>query len=109
MIIPKYDENGRMVHNGARYREIKRLALMLDEHGVEYELRELSDGYQICVPHDHEPNSFEGDAIQHFGSYGAEDDLLEVYGFGLCAPAGYLAAEEALPYFLNWAKEGGAK
>lgn len=105
MILPTYDENGRMVHNGARYNEIKRLAKMLDAHGVDYEMHVMSDGYQICVPSEHKPNKFDGDVIQHFGSYGAENDLLEVYGFGLDAPDGFLTAEEALPYFLNWAKE----
>ena len=102
MIIPEYDENGKLKHNGERYTAIKKLYAILKDAGVDCEMHEMNDGYQICVPADHNPNSFEGDAIQHFGSYGAERDLIEVYGFNLNAPDGHLTTEEAAKYFMDW-------
>lgn len=102
MIEIQYDANGRIKHNGERYTEIKKLDILLTELGVPHEMHEMMDGYQICVPKNHQPNSFEGDAIQHFGSYGAEQNLIEVYGFNLNSPDGYLTAEAALVYFHEW-------
>lgn len=102
MIFPKYKKNGEIVHNGERYQSIQQLHKELDDRGIPHNFHELFDGYQICVPKDHRKNNFEGDAIQHFGSYGAEEDLIEVYGFGLTDPVGYLTAEEATEYFVSW-------
>lgn len=102
MIEIQYDENGKIKHNGERYTEIKKLDRLLTGLGIQHEMNELYDGYQICVPEDHRPNGFEGDAIQHSGSYGARQNLIEVYGFGLDSPEGYLTAEEALVYFQEW-------
>lgn len=102
LIEIQYDEKGRIKHNGERYTEIKKLDRLLTGLGIRHEMHELFDGYQICVPEDHQQNSFEGDAIQHRGSYGAEQDLIEVYGFNLDGPDGYLTAEAALVYFQKW-------
>lgn len=102
MIFPKYKKNGEIVHNGERYQSIQQLHKELDDRGIPHDFHELFDGYQICVPKDHRKNDFAGDAIQHFGSYGAEEDLIEVYGFGLKDPDGYLTAAEALEYFEKW-------
>ena len=102
MIAPKYKKNGEIAHNGERYQAIQRLHKELDNRGIPHDFHVLFDGYQICVPKDHRKNDFEGDAIQHFGSYGAEEDLIEVYGFGLEDPDGYLTVAEALEYFEKW-------
>ena len=102
MIDIKYDENGKIVHNGERYKSIQELDRKLTELGIPHEMHEMLDGYQICVPEKHKPNCFEGDVIEHFGSYGAEQDLLEVYGFNLNDPDGYLTVEQALEYFVKW-------
>lgn len=108
MINIEYDEHGRLKHNGERYNAIKELDRKLTEKGIPHEMHKLMDGYQICVPEKHKENQFEGDAIQHFGSYGAEQDLIEVYGFNLDAPDGYLTVEQALIYFVKWYKGGAA-
>lgn len=106
MIVLKYKKNGEIVHNGKRYQAIQRLHKELDDRGIPHDFHELFDGYQICVPKDHRKNNCEGDAIQNFGSYGAEEDLIEVYGFSLEDPDGYLTVDEALEYFEKWwAKE----
>jgi hypothetical protein len=106
MIAPKYKKNGEIVHNGERYQAIQRLHKKLDDRGIPHDFHELLDGYQICVPKEHRKTGWEGDAVQNFGSYGAEEDLIEVYGFSLEDPDGYLTADEALEYFEKWwAKE----
>lgn len=102
MITVEYDENGNIKHNGERYVAIKELDRRLTELGISHEMHKLLDGYQICVPEKCEVNHFDGDAIQHFGSYGAEQNLLEIYGFNLDDPIGHLTVEEALKYFVEW-------
>ena len=104
MIEIKYDEDGNIIHNGERYKAIKELDRKLTELNISHEMHRHIDGYQICVPKDHKINSFDGDAIQNFGSYGAEQDLIEVYGFFLNEPKGFLTVEEALKYFVEWEK-----
>lgn len=102
MIRIEYDENGKIKHNGEKYKAIKELDRKLTELDIPHEMHEMLDGYQICVPEQHELNCFEGDAIEHFGSYGSEQDLLEVYGFNLDDPDGHLTVEQALEYFVKW-------
>lgn len=105
MIKIEYDNNGKIIHNGHIYTAIQELHDKLIVLGISHEIHEMFDGYQICVPAEHNPNEFEGDAIQHFGSYGAVQNLIEVYGFELDEPAGYLTADEALKYFIKWNSE----
>ena len=102
MIFPKYNSDGTIVHNGDRYQAIQRLHEDLDERCIPHDFHKMFDGYQICVPKKHARNHFEGDAIQHYGSYGTNADLIEVYGFGLKEPDGYLTVEGALKYFVSW-------
>lgn len=101
MIELKYDNNGHVIHNGNHYNAIKKLATLLDEAGIPYEMIEFWDGYQINA---YEEGVRIGDVVQHYGSYGAKQDLIEAYGFGIDGVDGYLSAEEALQYFLNWHK-----
>ncbi len=105
MGMPKFDIYGRIIHNGEKYTAIQALDAKLTELGISHEMHEMLDGYQICVPANHEPNHFDGDAIQHFGSYGAEQNLIEVYGFNLDEPDGYLTVDKALEYFVRWHAE----
>ena len=102
MIRLEYNEDGTIKHTGEIYTAIKELDTKLTELGIPHEMHEMLDGYQICVPEIHKPNHFEGDAIQHFGSYGSYQNLLEVYGFNLTSPDGYLTVDEALKYFTKW-------
>lgn len=57
------------------YQEILKLQRMLDEHKIPYMMRQHFDGWQIWYPNDTDPYL---DAIEHFGSYGSSDDLLEI-------------------------------
>ena len=111
MIELKFDENGKVIHNRDKYTAIKELDRRLTKLGISHEMHELLDGYQICVPEDYEPMYFDGDAIQHHGSYGAEQNLLEVWGFNLPEPDGCLTVDKALEYFIEWDKKqkGGAE
>lgn len=70
---------------------------MLDSEGISYAFKPLYDGYQICYPNNAERQC---SVIEHYISYGNEDDLLEI--MGLLTPEeekydrvkGYLTAEE---------------
>ena len=61
--------------------QLNKLELYLRDNGIPYERidegDELFDRHQICVPGYSEPK---WDAICQYGSYGAEEGLLEIYG-----------------------------
>lgn len=92
-----YDENGNYITD-TRYQEILKLDAMLTEKGIPHTLQKRMDGWQVIYPEDGEERVM--DAIEHFGSYGNEEDLLEI--MGLLTPEeekddsvlGYLTAEE---------------
>ena len=115
-----------------KYKEIFKLKKMLeDEHipfnwienwgydGTELEVArrvapDLTERYQICYP----VFASEGrvlSAVQGFGTYGAEDDLIEI--MGLLTPeekkhdvvAGYLTAEDVFERIKNHYKKGGIR
>jgi hypothetical protein len=69
---------GQMFTTNEAYQEILRLHQMLDEENVQHTLRKCYDGWQIVFPEDGKNRVM--DAIQHFGSYGAKHDLLEIAG-----------------------------
>jgi hypothetical protein len=75
------------------YKEIVKLKAMLEAQGIKHKFKKFLDGYQIVL----EDGS---DIIEHFGSYGNEDDLLEVMGSSLLSEyandsvEGHLSAEE---------------
>ena len=81
-----------------RYKEIFRLDEMLTEKGIPHVIRKLMDGRQILYPENGE--NLVMDAIEHYGSYGNEQDLLEI--MGLLTPeekeydsvVGYLTAKD---------------
>ena len=107
MKLPKFKADGTIVHNGKEYISIQELAQKLTELGIPHEMRKAMDGYQICVPNC--KGEWEGDAVEHFASYGAEEDLIEVFGFGLEDPVGWLTVDKALKYFVKWNKERSGK
>ncbi len=72
-----YDENGNYITDG-RYREILRLDAMLTQKGIPHTFHKFMDGWQVIYPEDGEERVM--DAIEHFGSYGHEDDLIEIMG-----------------------------
>ena len=82
------------------YREILRLDRMLCNEGIPHVLQKHTDGWQIIYPKDGEERIM--DAIENFGSYGSDKDLLEI--MGLLTPeeeqhdrvVGYLTAKNVL-------------
>jgi len=105
MIDVKYDECGRIIHNGDRYTAIMELHEKLKELDIDHGVMRFLDGYKLWVPATYDNSEFEGDVIQHYGSWGAEQNLLEVWGFGLEDPEGHLTVDQALEYFVKWSKE----
>lgn len=73
MIRPKYDEHGNCIEN-KDYKEIHKLHQMLVDAGIPHDFERNLDGWQVTYP---SIEKFIIDAIQHFGSYGAGQDLLE--------------------------------
>ena len=92
------DENGKYITD-PRYKEILRLAKLLSESGIPHVLKKFLDGYQVIYPSEDKMERV-ADAIEHFGSYGNHNDLLEI--MGLLTPeeeeqdcvAGSLTAED---------------
>lgn len=90
-----------MLDLNEKYTEILKLDKMLTDEGIPHTLDRFLDGWQVCYP----DQGIEGcprvmDAIQHFGSYGNEQNKLEI--MGLLTPKeqeydsvlGWLTAEE---------------
>lgn len=81
-----------------KYTEILKLKKMLEDAKIPFEWKELHGGYQIRL-------NVLIDAIQHFGSYGQEKDLIEIMGAltkeeeERDGVLGYLTAEEVFKRF----------
>lgn len=95
--------------NKENYTAIHELDMKLTQLGISHEIHEFYDGYQVCVPEKYRLNCFDGDAVQHKFSYGSKNNLLEVFGFGMDEPAGWLTVDEAFTFFVKWheKKAGG--
>ena len=52
---------------------------MLAEAEIPHTMKPFMDGFQICYPVESPPDRVM-DAIEHYGSYGSESDLLEIMG-----------------------------
>ena len=59
------------------YKEIFRLKEMLEKKNIPFIFRGLFDGFQICYP---DVKNKVCSVIEHIGSYGHEQDLLEIMG-----------------------------
>ena len=79
------------------YTAILELAEKLKENNIPHELTPYMDGWIIEYPEGGENRI--GDCVEHYGSYGKEQNLMEVYGFGLSEPDGWLTVEQAFEYF----------
>lgn len=79
------------------YTEIFELSKLLSENMIPHEIRRNFDGW-IVIYYDKYGNKV-GDAIETFGSFGSDQNLLEVYGFDLEDVEGYLTAREAFEHF----------
>ena len=60
------------------YKEIRVLANMLTEAGIPHDFRRSFDGWQVVYPEEGEARV--GDAVECFGSYGCQEDKLEIMG-----------------------------
>lgn len=94
-----FDESGNFKTN-PKYTEIIRLHEMLEKAGIPHGLGKYMDGWQICYPTaTRTSKKCVMDAIQHFGSYGKDENLLEIMGLLTeeeaehDSVAGYLTAE----------------
>lgn len=94
-----YDPSTGGYFTNPKYQEIIKLDKMLTEAGIPHTFDKMFDGWQICYPNKH-PESIVMDAIEHYGSYGKDNDRLEI--MGLLTPeeeehdyvAGHLTAEQ---------------
>lgn len=71
-----YDENGNYRLDES-YTEILKLHKLLIDANIPHTLDRFLDGWQIVYPN---TKSRVADAIQHYGSYGNEKNLLEIMG-----------------------------
>lgn len=74
--FPRVGKDGLAKLN-ENYKGILRLESMLCEAGIPYEIIRKFDGWQIWYP---SASNHVADAIEHFCSYGSEDDKLEIMG-----------------------------
>lgn len=85
-----------------KYTEILKLHRMLSAVNIPHSIDRMFDGWQIVYFYKGKQIA---DVIQHFGSYGADENLLEI--MGLLTPEekehhcvlGYLTAEEVFKRF----------
>lgn len=93
------DHEAHVFELNDKYKEILRLQKMLADNNIPHVIRRNFDGWQVCYPVCRPSYKCVMDAIQTSGSYGREQDLLEI--MGLLTPeeeeyddvAGYLTAE----------------
>ena len=73
-----FDAEGKYITD-SRYQEIHVLDKMMAEAEIPHTMKPFMDGFQICYPVESPPDRVM-DAIEHYGSYGNESDLLEIMG-----------------------------
>ena len=71
-----FDKNGKYILDES-YTEILKLDKMLTEANIPHTLKRFLDGWQVIYYHNEERIA---DAIQHYGSYGNTQNLLEIMG-----------------------------
>lgn len=82
------------------YKEILRLSKMLDDTDVPHKLERLYDGWKITFYG--RDSVYISDVIEHFGSYGSEEDRVEMMGLVDGGDVqGYMTAQEV---FEIWSK-----
>lgn len=106
----------KALQKGKTMDELAKLEFWLRSHHIPYERIDenpsewspLLDRHQICVPSEKIRN---WDAICHYGSYGYEDGLLEIYGELVTeddgdSVVGYLTAADVVKRVEAWLKRG---
>lgn len=71
-----FDENGKY-RLDENYTEILKLDKMLTDANIPHTLDRFLDGWQVIYPSEEKRIA---DAIQHYGSYGNTENLLEIMG-----------------------------
>ena len=71
-----FDEKGNYRLDES-YTEILKLDKMLTDAKIPHTLDRFLDGWQVCYPNN---DGRVADAIQHFGSYGNTENLIEIMG-----------------------------
>lgn len=79
-----------------KYKAIIVLDYKLTEKKIPHELLRLMDGWKIAYPNE-EKCVF--DVIEHRGSYGHTEDLMEAYGDGIEDVIGFMDIDTALSHF----------
>lgn len=115
--VPSFDEKGHAKLN-PRYEEILKLYDMLTDSRIPFTLRRNFDGWQILYPavlaFPEEKDNVLCSVIEHYGSYGQEQDLLEI--MGLLTPEekeddsvlGYQTASQVFERIKqHWEQNGG--
>lgn len=90
--LPLPDKDGNYATNIA-YKEIIVLHKMLKNAGIPHEFRQLFDGWQVIYRGESKAG-VEASAIEHSGSYGHDDDLIELMGYLGSYTCGWMTAEE---------------
>lgn len=91
-----FDTHGNLITN-EKYTEIIQLHNMLEKAEIPHSFGKLYDGYQVIYPN---IESRIADAIEHSGSYGEKENLLEIMGLLTeeeleeDSVAGYLTAKD---------------
>lgn len=88
------------------YKSIIVLEYFLKQRGIPYEMTRLMDGWKIAYPNE---NDCVFDVIEHRGSYGKTQDLMEAYGDGIEDVEGFMDIETALSHFERVHKKYGAE
>lgn len=78
MIIDRTARYERGFPENTKYREIHILDDLLTKAEIPHTMDRFLDGWQIIYPENGKNRI--ADAVQHFGSYGAEEDFLEIMG-----------------------------
>lgn len=109
-----YDFDNQSYITDSAYQEILKLDKMLTAANIPHTLVKMFDGWQVIYPKDGARRVM--DAIEHFGSYGNEQDKLEI--MGLLTPEekkndtvlGYLTAQDVFKRIKkHWEENGGNK
>lgn len=94
MDIQEYIKNMNKLN--AKYKSILALKELLNKNNIPHELLRIMDGWKIAYPNNEECIF---DVIEHYGSYGNEEDLMEAYGDGIVDVEGFMDIQTALLHF----------
>ena len=109
------EDDLKALQKGKKMDELTKLEFWIRSHHIPYErideenkMFSILNRHQICVPSE---KDIEWDAICHYGSYGYEEGLLEIYGELVTeddddSVVGYLTAADVVKRVEAWLKRG---